>query len=115
MKNKKYKLFFWTPRIITILLTLFITVFALDVFGAGYQSWELMAALFIHLIPTLILTLVLVIAWREERAGAVLLIALSIIFLLISRGEGWIISLPLLAAGVLFLISWMSNVRPRYR
>ena len=32
---------FWIPRIAGILFILFISIFALDIFGQGYSFWEL--------------------------------------------------------------------------
>ena len=33
------QLLFWTPRILGILFALFLSMFALDVFGEGYGFW----------------------------------------------------------------------------
>ena len=43
---------FWLPRVLSALFAAFISLFALDVFGAGYGLWETIWALFVHLIPT---------------------------------------------------------------
>ena len=49
----------WAPRILCIAFALFISVFALDVFSEGYSVGELLVALFMHLIPTMIILVVL--------------------------------------------------------
>ncbi len=56
----------WLPRILCILFAAFISIFALDVFGAGYTASETLVALFMHLIPTGLILIALAIAWRWE-------------------------------------------------
>ena len=64
---KSYKsILFWAPRIISILFILFLSLFALDVFGQGYGFWETVQALFMHLLPSLLLVAALLLAWRWE-------------------------------------------------
>jgi hypothetical protein len=112
MKTPVKQLIFWTPRFLGILFALFISLFALDVFGEGYGFWETVLALLIHLIPTGIILIALAIAWRWEWIGAVLFVALGAWYLLMTRGKfEWItylmISGPLFLVGVLFLINWL--------
>ena len=37
MNNKWKRVLYWTPRVLGILFALFISIFALDVFGEGYS------------------------------------------------------------------------------
>ena len=57
---------FWLPRVLSALFAAFISLFALDVFGAGYGFWETIWALFVHLIPTWLILAALAISWRWE-------------------------------------------------
>jgi hypothetical protein len=107
------RILFWAPRVLCILFALFISVFALDVFGEGYGLGETILALLIHLVPTFIVIIVLVIAWRWEWMGAILFFALAALFLVMSRGEGWILSAPLLLVGALFLLNWRYREQPQ--
>jgi hypothetical protein len=66
------RLIFWTPRILNILVAVFISIFALDVFGEGYGFWGTMEALLMHLIPTAIILVVLIASWRCGWIGAVI-------------------------------------------
>jgi len=109
------RLLFWTPRVLGILFAIFISIFALDVFGEGYSLGETVVALLIHLIPTLIIIISLAIAWRWEWIGAVLFTALSLLYIILSRAESWIIPVPLLFIGVLFLLGWITEKRPYTR
>jgi len=106
----------WTPRILCLLFAVFLSLFALDVFGQGYEFWETVLALLMHLIPTGIVLVVLAVSWRWERIGAILFMALGIWYLLTAWGRfHWsayvVISGPLLLVGVLFLASWLNRTR----
>lgn len=72
---------YWTPRVLTILFAAFISIFSFDVFDAGYTFGETLVALFMHLIPTILLVTLLVIAWRWERAGGWLFLGLALLFM----------------------------------
>lgn len=103
------KILFWTPRVLGILIAIFISLFALDVFTEGYGFWETIVALFMHLIPTAIILLVLVIAWRWEKIGGILFILLGVTYIALfwepDQVPGYlIISGPLFLVGILFLL-----------
>ena len=113
---------FWTPRILSILFILFLAMFSLDVFEGNYGFWGALLALFIHNIPVLILTILLVIAWKHEIVGAIafflggiaytglvlpnLLADPSKLYMLV-----WILQIagPAFFIGILFLIGWLKN------
>ena len=109
------RFFFWTPRVLCILFAVFISVFALDVFSEGYGFGETILALLIHLIPTFLVVIALVIAWRREMVGVILFIALALLYLVSSRGKGWIISGPLFLISGLFLFDWLYRARLKTR
>ncbi len=111
MKKPVKQLLFWTPRILCLLFAVFLSLFALDVFGEGYGAGETVQALLMHLVPTGVVLLVLAVTWRWEWVGGVLFPALGIWHLIESWGqEHWashvLISGPLFIVGVLFLINW---------
>ena len=88
-------------------------MFALDVFSEGYGFGETILALLIHLVPTFLVVIVLLIAWRWEWVGALLFIVVALFFLLSSGGESWIISGPLFLVGILFLVNWRYSAQLR--
>lgn len=101
----------WTPRILSILFIAFVSMFALDVFGQGRSWTEVLGALLIHLIPSYVLILILVLAWRRPLAGAVGYLALALAYGVFSLRRGhwdWslILAGPLLVVAALFLVSW---------
>lgn len=105
------RLVFWTPRIMCIAFAAFLAIFALDVLSMPGGVWYKARALFVHLIPTGMVLIVLVIAWRREWIGAVVFPLLAIVHLVTNWGQlHWsayaIIDGPLLLLGILFLVNW---------
>ena len=107
-------LLYWPPRIICIGFALFISLFALDVFGAGYSFWETVLAFLIHQIPTALVILVLVIAWRWEWVGGVLFAALGVFYMVSTWGR-FPPSVYVTIAGPLFLMSYLFFLNWRYK
>ena len=110
---KTGRLLYWTPRILAILMAAFISIFALDVFEEGKSIGEIALALLIHLVPTMILVIALVVAWKRERVGGWLFLFLGVAMAAVSRLE-WaalvMISLPLVVTGALFLLQAQRKV-----
>ena len=118
MKRPLKRILYWTPRLLGILFALFISLFALDVFGAGYGIWETILALLIHLIPTYLLLIALVIAWRWEWTGTVLFTTLGVLYIVDDWGKfHWSVYLaiagPAFLLAVLFLIDWLYRAELR--
>lgn len=113
------KLIHWLPRIICILAILVISMFAFDAFNPEKTIWQQIGDFLIHLIPSFVLIIILIIAWKREFIG-------GIIFTLIGLGFSpfifihnynmnqsiWmslfiilIITIPFVIAGILFILS----------
>lgn len=60
---------YWAPRILAIIYIFFLVVFSLDVFGENLGFWGTTQAFFLHNIPTLVLAVLLGIAWKREFVG----------------------------------------------
>ncbi|NNF56814.1 MAG: hypothetical protein HKN04_01095 [Rhodothermaceae bacterium] len=84
METLAERFLFWAPRGLGIAFAVFLGVFALDVFGEGLGAWETALALLIHLVPTGLVVLALLAAWRQ----------------------GWVLFGPLLFIGLLFRAEW---------
>lgn len=102
------KILFWLPRALSILFIVFISIFALDVFGQGYSFLETIIALFMHLLPSIILGAALAIAWKFELVGGIIFLFLGIGYTISTIGKAhWsvylFIPLPLFVIGILFL------------
>jgi hypothetical protein len=113
------RILYWTPRIICILAILFMSMFALDSFSPGIPFGKQVAAFLIHLIPSFILTGLLVFTWKYELAGGLIftLTGLGIIIIYAINGlrsetvsfarmlsYGLILFSPFVVAGILFII-----------
>jgi hypothetical protein len=100
--NTALKLLIWSPRILGILVAVFIGAFALDAVDEG------IVAFLIHLAPSILLLLVVAVAWRWEWIGAAAFIGLALLYGANAPRWDWIlvISGPLAAVGLLYLLSW---------
>ncbi|NUQ36271.1 MAG: hypothetical protein HUU23_00430 [Caldilineales bacterium] len=107
MKQNHWRRFLlWTPRILGILFALFISLFAFDVFAEGYGFWETLWALLMHLIPTALVGIATILAWRRPLWGGLLFCGLAAIYVIMTHGRlDWalIIAGPALLTGLLFL------------
>jgi len=117
MSCTQARLLFWSPRVLCIGLGVFVSLFALDVFGEGMGVWQTALALAIHLIPTAILVAVLLIAWRWERVGAALFALAGALYAIRMLPQHLsataTIALPLLVIAGLFLANWVKRVEIR--
>jgi hypothetical protein len=78
VKLSARRVLFWAPRVLCVLFALFASMFAFDVFSESRGFWPTVGGLLIHLVPTCILVIVLLVAWRWEWVGAVLFTALAV-------------------------------------
>lgn len=120
MNQKIQKAFYWLPRIICILAILFVSVFALDAFEPGQTSWQQIRNFIMYLIPSFILLVLLIIAWKREFVGGIIFIILGVcltplVFIhnyrmndsvWLSIGIILMITIPFIIVGVLFLINY---------
>jgi hypothetical protein len=81
-------LLFWLPRMLCILASLFLSMFALDAFGPGMTLWQQIGGFLIHLIPSFILLTFLVVAWKWELIGGGLFVLIGLVFTG-SKLRGW--------------------------
>jgi len=114
------RLFHWLPRILCILAILFVSMFALDSFSPGHTIWQQLGTFFIHLIPTYVLTALLIVAWKWEKIGGIIFIVIGLalspfVFMLnYNRTHSvWVslfiiamITFPFVVVGILFITSY---------
>ncbi len=110
---------FWTPRVLAMLYIAFLSMFTLDVFSEEHGLWRILAALSIHLIPSFVLLVGLILAWRWEWVGAVLYAAAGVIYVAATAGRpvapaikmNWILSMagPTFLVAALFLANWLKH------
>ena len=100
------KLIYWSPRIAGILIILFVSLFALDVFETGHPLGEMLLGFLMHMLPSIAMAIVLALAWRWEWVGFVSFLIAGLFFLrtmLFDPMQG--LGMFLLFSGPMFLIS----------
>ncbi len=76
---------FWAPRALSIAFIAVLSLLALDVFDAGHGPLKTLLALAIHLVPSFVLGVVLLLAWRWEWIGAALFAAAGVLHFILIR------------------------------
>ena len=114
MAYQRRGVLYWSPRILSLAFAIFLSLFALDVFGEQSGFWRTLAALGIHLIPTGVVIALLLLAWRWESIGAALFTALGVAFLLFFP-RARLLSAPLFLVAALFLADWLKRGELRAR
>ncbi|MFQ5446858.1 MAG: hypothetical protein ACE5FF_07990 [Saprospiraceae bacterium] len=104
------RLLTWIPRILAVLYILVISSFAMDAFTGEPDFGEQLQAFLLHLIPSFLTVLSLVVAWQYRILGGILFLVLGLAFTIYfgtwhSVFTFLIVSLPLLVTGILFIMS----------
>lgn len=112
---RKDKILYWIPRVLGIVYILFISIFAADVFSE-FKGFELVLALFMHLIPSFVLIGLLIWAWKKPFAGGIAWVVLSLIFTIFFKTYQdvivfLLISVPVLLAGIFFIIGSKAKLK----
>jgi hypothetical protein len=106
----------WTPRVVGILMCLFLSLFALDVFEPGVPLAQALLGFAVHVAPMALMLVVVALSWRWEWIGGVIFTALAGLYAVMA-GEHFVwtleISGPLLLVGVLFLWDWRHHAALR--
>ena len=119
--TKSLAILHWTPRILCILAIAFISIFAFDAFEPGLTIWQQLAAFAMHLVPSFILLMLLVVAWRWELVGGIVFMLLGLglspfIYthnyamnhsVSMSLGIIMMITFPFFLVGLLFVTSYL--------
>ena len=113
MTSTSGRLLLWTPRIVGILVSLFIGMFALEAFNEGQLLFQALPDFLIHLIPASVLLAIVGASFRWPWIGAVAFIGLAVVYAAtMAQGRlDWMLTIsgPLLMVGALFLWSWFQH------
>jgi hypothetical protein len=74
------KIIYWAPRVAAILITFFMSLFSLDVFGMGVSHLEVLGAFLMHNIPSIIMIFFLAFAWKRPVVDFVVFLIAGIAF-----------------------------------
>lgn len=110
---------FWSPRVLSILYIVFLSMFSLDVFSEKHGFWPVLGALTIHLIPSLVLIAGLILAWRWEWIGTAIFAIAGALYISVVMPRtvslalklNWIliIAVPAFVVAALFLANWRKH------
>jgi len=113
MTTTSGRLLLWSPRILGIVVSLFVGLFALDAFSQGKPFFEALPDFVIHLTPALLLLALVGASWRWEWIGGVAFIGLAVLYAMTMAGDhlDWMLAIsgPLVVVGALFLWSWFHH------
>ena len=119
MSNKSGFLY-WAPRVLCIIAILFVSMFALDSFAPDMTLKQQILGFLIHLVPSYIMTALLVIAWKWEFTGGIIFIVIGIAFCisvfllnfnrnhfsaLQSLINSLLVAFPFVIVGILFILN----------
>jgi hypothetical protein len=106
------KIIHWAPRIAAILIILFAGLFSLDVFGTGASPLEVLGAFLMHNIPSIVMLVLLIFAWKRPVVGFVAFLVVAVAFIIFFVRDFYAVSnlllfvLPLLLIASLFYADW---------
>jgi hypothetical protein len=111
MTTTPRRLLLWSPRILGILVSLFVGLFALDAFSQGKAFVQALPDFHIHLVPAFVLLALVGASWRRDWIGGVAFIGLAVLYATTTARNhlDWtlLISGPLMVVGALFMWSWL--------
>ena len=113
------KILHWSPRILCIMAILFVSLFALDSFDPRLTLLQQIGEFLIHLIPSFVLLACLIVAWKWELIGGIILASIGIGFSPFVYQLNYhrihdvgaclvillVITFPFIVVGVLFIMS----------
>lgn len=106
------KIIHWAPRVASILIIFFISLFSLDVFEADAPPLEILGGFIIHNIPSIVMLVLLIFAWKRPAVGFVAFLLVAALFSirfvrsLDSLPSLLLFGFPLLIVAFLFYADW---------
>ena len=103
----------WAPRVLLICVAAFLSIFAFNVFSDGRPLGWTLVALAMHLIPSALVLLIVLIGWNFEWVGAVAAGALALLY---AQNLPWTNSLIITGPLVVVAALYAANaLRHRHR
>ena len=106
------KVIHWAPRVAALLIIFFVGLFSLDVFGTGAPPLEVLAAFLMHNLPSLVMLVLLVFAWKRPVVGFVAFLIAAAAFAALFVRDIYALPnlllfvLPILLVASLFYADW---------
>ncbi len=102
------KIIYYLSRVISVLLIIFFAIFILEGFGPEARWQDALS----HVIMTMIVLAITIVAWKQPKIGGFFFIALGIFFYMFFHTSWWsglIMSTTPFLLGILFLIEGFSS------
>lgn len=106
------KIIHWAPRVAALLIIFFIGLFSLDVFGTGAPPLEVLGAFLMHNLPSIVMLVLLIFAWKRPAVGFVVFLIVAAVFAVLfvrdlaALPNLLLFVLPLLLIASLFYADW---------
>lgn len=116
------KFIYWAPRILSILFILFLTLFSLDIFDGCSGFFDCFLGLFMHNISSIVLIVLLIVAWKHEWVGGITFIVGGLLYVcltlrtILANGFQWYyLAWIFQISGIAFIIGalWFWNWKAR--
>lgn len=110
----------WALRILLIFMILFFALFSADVFDEEQGFWNIVEGLLMHNIPSFVMIVILIIAWKWENIGGLLLmlgiLAFTAFIFSGSRNFMWgtvfMLGVPFMIGGLFIINYYLLGHRP---
>jgi hypothetical protein len=107
----------WAPRIAALMIIFFLGLFSLDVFGTGAPPLDVLVGFLMHNVPSLVMLVLLVFAWKRPVVGFVAFLIAAAAFAIRFVGGSFVSGsfvlpnlllfvLPILLIASLFYADW---------
>lgn len=113
MSERMVKFLYRTPRIAGIIIAVFTGLFALDVFAMEGSVWEKLGGFLIHALPSIMMLVMLALAWRHEWIGTLFFGLMALFFMrffladpMLGFGNLLLFALPMALVAALFWLNW---------
>jgi hypothetical protein len=109
------KIIHWAPRVASIAIIFFISLFSFDVFDTEASTLQLLGGFLMHNIPSIVMLVLLFFAWRRPQVGFWAFLAAGIVFIIFFVRSIYALTnlllfvLPIWLVAGLFYADWKMN------
>lgn len=112
VSSRLARIIHWAPRVAAIMIIFFTSLFSLDVFEMQGTPIQLLGAFLMHNIPSIIMIILLILAWKRPVVGFVAFLVAGVAFAaffvrdLYSLPNLLLFVFPILLVALLFYADW---------
>lgn len=110
------KVILWAPRLLLTIFALFMVLFSFDVFKEDKGAVEIAIGFVMHNIPSMMLGLLVFVAWRREWIGALTCLVLAVAYIMWGWGRFpifvyFVMAGPLFLVAAIYAVNWQLRRR----